>query len=462
MTDLNELEAISPLDGRYKSKTKELSGYFSEFALIKNRLRAEAEYLIALSKEPSLDLRELNSEEQVLIRDLYTKTEKLKSLGTAVKEIEKVTNHDLKSVEYYFKESLNGTSLEDVKEWIHFALTSEDINNISYSLMLSEALDEVIIPYLEKLTGELDSLAVKYKDIAMLSRTHGQSASPTTVGKEIKVFSARLTRQLEELKRIEVLAKLNGATGNYNAHLIAYPDIDWQQFTSKFIAQLNEKLSVKLKVNPVSTQIESHDNIAELSDIMKRINNILIDFNQDMWRYISDDWFKQKIKSGEVGSSTMPHKVNPIDFENSEGNLGLANALFEFFSRKLPISRLQRDLSDSTTLRNIGSAFAYSLIAYKSCMKGLSKIEINETAIATALDQHPEVIAEAIQTIMRVEGLEVPYEKLKELTRGKKITLDNFIEFIDSLEIKPELKAKLKAIKPDNYTGLASEIAKLS
>lgn len=447
-----ELKAITPIDGRYRSKVEALANYFSEAALIRYRTRVELEYLIALADHPEIKLRKLSDDEKAQLRKLYQEFNFDDALNVKAKE--SVINHDVKAVEYLIKEKLADTSLDDVKEWVHFALTSEDINNISYALMLSESIHNEVLPCLEKLHAEIENLAEKYKNTAMLSRTHGQSASPTTFGKEMKVFSERLRRQIEQMKSYKILAKLNGATGNYNAQKSAYPNLDWQSFSQGFIAELNNDLNIKLEANLYTTQIEPHDTYAEIFDIFARANTILIDFNQDIWRYISDAWLSQKSSSSEVGSSTMPHKVNPIDFENSEGNLGLANALFKFFSAKLPISRLQRDLSDSTVLRNIGLAFAYSLIAYKSTIKGLSKISVNGVAIKAALDEHPEVIAEALQTILRREGVEVPYEKLKDLTRGKKVTLEDFRKFISDLNIADSVKAELRAIEPGNYVGI--------
>lgn len=447
-----ELRAISPIDGRYRSKLESLANYFSEAALIRYRTRVEIEYLIALAEHPEIKLRKLSNDEKIYLRKIYQEFSFDDALNVKAKE--SVINHDVKAVEYLIKDKLNDSSLDDLKEWVHFALTSEDINNIAYALMLSESIHNEILPCLQKLHAEIDNLAEKYKFIAMLARTHGQPASPTTFGKEMKVFSERLRRQIEQIKNYKILAKLNGATGNYNAHKSAYPSLDWQGFSRDFIAGLNNDLKIKLEANLFTTQIEPHDTYAEIFDIFARANTILIDFNQDIWRYISDNWLSQKSISSEVGSSTMPHKINPIDFENSEGNLGLANALLKFFSSKLPISRLQRDLSDSTVLRNIGLAFAYSLIAYKSTIKGLAKISVNEVAIKAALDEHPELIAEALQTILRREGVEVPYEKLKDLTRGKKVTLEDFRRFISELNIPESVKSELRAIEPANYIGI--------
>lgn len=454
---MQELKAISPIDGRYRAKVDALANYFSEAALIRYRVRVEIEYLIALTKQEGLGLRDLTNKEIKQLRAIYMNFSFDDAINVKAKE--SVINHDVKSVEYLLKDKLSDNSLEDLKEWIHFALTSEDINNISYALMISDAVNDVMLPCLTELQAELDTMAEEYKSTAILARTHGQAASPTTFGKEFKVFAYRIQRQIEQIKSFKILAKLNGATGNYNAHQIAFPNINWQDFTKNFINTLNQDLRIKLEANLYTTQIESHDSLAEFADIFSRLNTILISFNQDIWRYVSDGWIIQKVNDKEVGSSTMPHKVNPIDFENSEGNLGLANALFGFFKNKLPISRLQRDLADSTVLRNFGIAFAYSLLAYKSTLKGLSKIKISEVKVQEALDEHPEVLAEAIQTIMRREGLAIPYEQLKALTRGKKLTTDDFKDFIQELDLDATVKAELSKLEPANYIGLASELA---
>ena len=371
----------------------------------------------------------------------------------------KATDHDVKAVEYYIKDRLGETSLKDALEWVHFAITSEDTNNIAYALMLSDSLQKVLIPKIEEVVSGLDALSKKYKDLPMLARTHGQSASPTTFGKEMRVFSSRVEKRLEGLKSIRIQAKLNGATGNYNAHVAAFPKVNWMAFSKKFIDGFNKNRTQKLEANLVTTQIECHDNYVAVFDTIRSINTILLDLNQDMWRYISDDWVVQKPAEGTVGSSTMPHKINPIKFENSEGNLGMANSMFEFFARKLPVSRLQRDLSDSTVARNFGSAFAHSLVAYEYLLKGLRMISINEDKIKEELRNHPEVIAEAVQTILRREGEKMPYEKLKKLTRGKKITLTDIHDFIKSLQISDKVKRELLKITPENYTGLASKLA---
>lgn len=454
---LKEIDALSPLDGRYAEKVSALRAYFSEAALMKYRAIVEGEYFIALSETKGLGIRAFTSAEKETIRTVCNLSS---ADAEAVKVYEKTTNHDVKAVEYFLKEKLGKTSLASEIEWIHFALTSEDINNLAYALMLRDGLNYVVIPALESLHTHFSGLAKTHKKLSMLARTHGQSASPTTLGKEFAVYAARLARQIKQLKSFKVLSKINGATGNYNAHMSAFPKTDWIGFSKKFIAGLNkEKGGVMLEANLFTTQIESHDTYAEICDIMRRANTILIDLDQDMWRYISDAWIIQRPKAGEVGSSTMPHKVNPIDFENSEGNLGVANALFEFFARKLPISRLQRDLTDSTVLRSFGSAFGYSLIAYSSLEKGLGKVGVSEENIKAALLSHPEVIAEAIQTVLRREKVAMPYEKLKELTRGRVVTMADFKTFIEALEVSPKIKKELLAFTPENYIGLASKLA---
>ena len=428
---------------------------------MKYRLMVEGEYFIALS---DLKLfRKLSGKEKDVVRSLYELED---SDAKIISDIEirgykdiKATDHDVKAVEYYIKDRLGETSLKDALEWVHFAITSEDTNNIAYALMLSDSLQKVLIPKIEEVVSGLDALSKKYKDLPMLARTHGQSASPTTFGKEMRVFSSRVEKRLEGLKSIRIQAKLNGATGNYNAHVAAFPKVNWMAFSKKFIDGFNKNRTQKLEANLVTTQIECHDNYVAVFDTIRSINTILLDLNQDMWRYISDDWVVQKPAEGTVGSSTMPHKINPIKFENSEGNLGMANSMFEFFARKLPVSRLQRDLSDSTVARNFGSAFAHSLVAYEYLLKGLRMISINEDKIKEELRNHPEVIAEAVQTILRREGEKMPYEKLKKLTRGKKITLTDIHDFIKSLQISDKVKRELLKITPENYTGLASKLA---
>jgi adenylosuccinate lyase len=461
---LESLSAVSSVDGRYRDASAALVPYFSEYALIRARVRVECEYLIALSKVRGLGMRRLKPAEEVLIRKCANV-----SLEDArlIKQIEKEgygeirpTNHDVKAVEYFLKDKLSETSLADVSEWIHFALTSEDVNSVAYGLLLRDSIEQVMLPGLSEVESKLESLSKTHAKTAMLARTHGQAASPTTFGKEMRVFLERLRRQVDFAKGRPILVKWGGATGNYNAHVVAAPEVDWQAFARRFIAALNVGHVVPIHLNEVTTQIESHDTYAELFDALRRINTILLDFSQDMWRYISDGWVTQKPKAGEVGSSTMPHKVNPIDFENAEGNFGVANTLFEHFSRKLPVSRLQRDLSDSTVERVFGTAFAHSLIAYRSLLKGLGKIEPNKHAMLAALQSHPEVLAEAIQTVLRKEGVHEAYEQLKELTRGKQVSMKDISAFIDGLTLDAKVKKRLKALRPENYIGLSADIAK--
>lgn len=468
------LTSISPIDGRYASKTKELSDYFSEKALISYRIQVEVFYLLLLSKTEGVNVRAFTEDEQKLLLSLFNISEEeaqiVKKIETTGYNDIPATNHDVKAIEYYIKLKLTGTSLEDILEMVHFALTSEDINNLSYALMIRDGFNKVIFPYLGKVYADLYTLAAQYKDTPMLARTHGQSASPVTFGKEIAVFVNRIKEELKLVSSVSILGKLNGATGNYNAHTVCYPDIDWRAFSQKLIDEFNKSaeagdiheycssVQLSLRWNELTTQIESHDNIARLFDLIKRINTIFIDFAQDIWRYISDGWIKQKAVKGEIGSSAMPHKVNPIDFENAEGNFGIANSLFSFFSSKLQISRLQRDLSDSTTLRNIGVAAAHTLIGFQSLLKGLSKIEVNENKIVEVLQNTPEVIAEAYQNILRVEGVPKPYELLKEVTRGKEITIESFHKLVHKLDVSDAIKDKLLAIRPENYIGIASKI----
>ncbi len=454
---MNELLAISPLDGRYKNKVSDLVPFFSEAALIRHRIKMEVEYLIALSLVPETGLRELTKVEQEYLRRLPAEHE----APGRIKILESKINHDVKAVEYYIKEEMKmHPTLKDSIEWVHFGLTSEDCNNVAYACMLSGAASSVLLPVLSQLQTSFESFAAAEAETTILARTHGQAASPSTLGKEFKIYAVRLRKQLDQLRQLRISAKLNGASGNYNAHYIAYPNVDWMRFSEDYIQSLNHNLHIKLEANLFTTQIEPHDSYAELFDILARINNILIDFNQDVWRYISDGWLLQAANPDEVGSSAMPHKVNPIDFENSEGNLGLANALYHFFSSKLTISRLQRDLSDSTVLRNIGSAFAYSLLAYKSTLKGISKLGVNQEAIRADLDSHIEVLAEAIQTVLRREGQPVPYEQLKELTRGKTINKADLDKFIQGLQIRSEVKTLLLSLEPSAYKGLAGLLAK--
>ncbi len=447
------LNAISPLDGRYKSELLDLASLVSEEGLIRARITIEVEYLISLSETKELGIRVFTEDEKKFLRGIKDREDILR-----VKEIEATTKHDVKAIEYYLKEILEANNLASHVEWIHFGITSEDTNNLSHGVIISQVLHKVLLPKLGEIQLTLNNFSQKYKDLSMLARTHGQSASPTTMGKEFYVFYSRLSRQVDFLKNYTVLVKLNGATGNYNAHYSAYPQIDWPLFVETFVNRLKSEYGFCFTLNMVTTQIEPHDTYAELFDTIRRTNTILIDFCQDMWRYISDNWITQKPKEGEVGSSTMPHKINPINFENAEGNLGLANALCGFFSTKLPISRLQRDLSDSTVERNFGVVFGHSIFAYLSILKGLEKISVNEGKVREALLAHPEIIAEAIQTILRREGVAVPYEKLKELTRGKEVTMETFSSFIDSLPVSAELKKELHACTPESYIGIASRI----
>lgn len=460
---LYQVDALCPLDGRYHKTGERLARYFSERALMSYRVKMEYEYLIALSRLQTVGVRKFTNDEMSVIHKACSL-----SVDDAqiIKDIEirghkniPATNHDVKAVEYFIKMKLEKTSLSDVVGWIHFGLTSEDTNNIAYALSISDAIENELLPSIEIINSKLKQLIKENKDTPMFARTHGQPASPTTFGKELEVFRSRIQRQIASLKKFKILVKLNGATGNFNAHISAYPKINWRGFSEKFIHSLNNDRVLKLEVNQITTQIEPHDTYAELFDTLRRINTIFIDLDQDMWRYISDGWITQKIKEGEVGSSTMPHKVNPIDFENSEGNLGIANALLNYFSCKLPISRLQRDLSDSTVERNFGVAFGHSIVGYVSISKGLNKISINKERMMHDLDNHPEIISEAIQTILRKEGVAMPYEALKKLTRGKSITMENIATFIDNLEVKEDVKKRLKKITPRNYIGLASVIA---
>lgn len=444
---LNSLSAISPLDGRYYSTSKSLAPYFSEFGLMHYRVRVEIEYFIALTYVlPELAHFPKSAEKQ--LRSVYETFNEADAL--AIKEIEKSTNHDVKAVEYFLKKKLDDLKFSAYLEFIHFGLTSQDINNTAIPLSLREFLEGEYLPEIQKLISSLTALSIEWKDKAMLARTHGQPASPTRLGKEIYVFVERLIRQVELLKAIPHSAKFGGATGNFNAHHIAYPEINWLHFANTFVSN-----QLGLVRSQPTTQIEHYDNLAAQCDTLKRINTILIDFSRDVWQYISLNYFKQKIKEGEVGSSAMPHKVNPIDFENAEGNLGIANALFEHLAAKLPISRLQRDLTDSTVLRNIGVPLAHTFIALKSLEKGIQKLELNQAALHADLDDNWAVVAEAIQTVLRKEGFPNPYEALKSLTRkNDKITQQSIHQFIDQLEIKKELKERLKQISPFNYTGI--------
>ncbi|GHU88477.1 adenylosuccinate lyase [Bacteroidia bacterium] len=445
---LNELTAISPVDGRYRNKTSNFSVYFSEFALIKYRVLVEIEYFITLCELPLPQLKGFNSKLYESLRSIYRDF----SLEDArqIKEIEKTTNHDVKAVEYFIKEKFDQLGLDKDKEFIHFGLTSQDINNTSVPLSVKDALEKDYYPLLSEVIETLKIKTTEWEHIPMLAKTHGQPASPTRLGKEVMIFVSRLEQQLKLLKEVPVSAKFGGATGNYNAHRIAYPQYNWKEFGNRFVS---EKLG--LVREEWTTQISNYDNLAALFDALKRINTILIDMVRDFWQYISMEYFKQKIKAGEIGSSAMPHKVNPIDFENAEGNLGIANAILEHLSSKLPISRLQRDLTDSTVLRNIGVPFAHTVIALHSILKGLNKLLLNEQAIGNDLDNAWAVVAEGIQTILRREGYPKPYEALKELTRtNSQITGESIREFIDTLDVSDEVKKELKAITPQNYTGL--------
>ncbi|CAN5414549.1 adenylosuccinate lyase [soil metagenome] len=446
--ELNSLSAISPVDGRYWSQAKELSAYFSESSLIKYRLLVEVEYFIALCEIPLAELNKADATKFELLQKIYLDFSA--EFANEIKETEKTTNHDVKAVEYFLKKKIEEAGMNILKEFVHFGLTSQDINNTAFPLAIKKCIEEIYLPKFEEVNAAIRLVSEEWKDIAMLSRTHGQPASPTRLGKEMNVFIERLTNQVNLLKQIPFTAKFGGASGNFNAHCVAYPAIDWKKFANDFV-----KNKLGLVRQQATTQIEHYDNLCALFDAMKRINNILIDFNRDIWTYISMDYFKQEIKAGEIGSSAMPHKVNPIDFENSEGNLGMANALFEHLSAKLPISRLQRDLTDSTVLRNVGVPFAHTLIAMKSLLKGLKKIKVNRAAIDADLENNWAVVAEAIQTILRRENYPNPYEKLKELTRtNEKITKEKIQSFISSLDVKEGVKKELMVITPFTYTGI--------
>lgn len=447
--NLDVLTAISPIDGRYRGKTEALADYYSEYALIRYRIRVEIEYFITLCELPLPQLKSFDHNLFPRLRDIYLKFNE--EGAQRVKDIEKVTNHDVKAVEYYIKEQFDAIGgLESYKEFIHFGLTSQDINNTSVPLALKESLHDVFYPQVEELIAQLQTYADEWKDVPMLAKTHGQPASPTRLGKEIMVYVYRLTEQLNTLKASKITAKFGGATGNFNAHHVAYPDYDWRAFGNKFVS---EKLG--LEREQYTTQISNYDYLAAIFDGIRRINTIIIDLDRDFWMYISMDYFKQKIKAGEVGSSAMPHKVNPIDYENSEGNLGMANAVLTFLATKLPVSRLQRDLTDSTVLRNVGVPLGHSVIAIQSTLKGLRKLILHEEKISADLDNTWAVVAEAIQTILRREGYPHPYEALKQLTRTNTVMTEETIhDFINSLNVKPEVKQELLAITPHNYTGI--------
>ena len=445
---LNPLTAISPIDGRYHAKTKKLAAYFSEFGLIRYRVQIEVEYFIALSQTEIPIFKSFPSDKLADLRAIYLNF--TEEDANWIKNSEKITNHDVKAVEYFLKDKMKSLGLESFLEYIHFGLTSQDINNTAIPLSLKEGIQKIYLPLIHELTALLNRYKQEWKDIPMLAKTHGQSATPTRLGKEIQVFSERIENQLNQLEQIPYSAKFGGATGNFNAHFVAFPEIDWVLFSNNFV-----NTALGLSRSQTTTQIEHYDNLAALFDCLKRINTIILDLNRDMWTYISMDYFKQKLKEGEIGSSAMPHKVNPIDFENSEGNIGIANAVFEHLSSKLPVSRLQRDLTDSTVLRNIGVPLGHTLIALESCINGLNKLVINEVKIAEDLENNWAVVAEAIQTILRREGFEKPYEALKELTRkNEKISKDSVHAFIDGLPLEEKIKNELKLISPNNYLGI--------
>lgn len=451
--ELTALTALSPLDGRYAAKLAALRPLLSEFGLMHRRVQVEVEWFIALSDAGLPELAPLGSEARTHLRKLVAGF--AEADAQAIKDIEKTTNHDVKAVEYWLKSKFAGhAELQAAGEFVHFACTSEDINNTSHALMLGAAREGVLLPALDGLVATLTRMANQFADLPMLSRTHGQTASPTTVGKEIANVVARLATARQRIAAVPLLAKMNGAVGNYNAHLSAYPELDWEAFSRRVVEQ-----QLGLAFNPYTIQIEPHDYMAELFDAVTRTNTILIDWSRDVWGYISLGYFKQKLKAGEIGSSTMPHKVNPIDFENAEGNLGLANALLAHLSQKLPISRWQRDLTDSTVLRNMGVALGYALLGWDSLARGLGKLEVNEAALAADLDAAWEVLAEPIQTVMRRHGLPNPYERLKELTRGKAITRESLAAFIETLELPESEKQRLRTLTPGNYTGKAAELA---
>jgi adenylosuccinate lyase len=449
MTQLSALTALSPVDGRYGSKAAALRPMFSEYGLIRQRVIVEVRWLQQLSKVNEIsEVPAFSAQANEFLEDLLANFNEADA--QRVKTIEATTNHDVKAVEYFLKERVAEVpELHAVTEFIHFACTSEDINNLSHALMLREALQEVMLPVMQELSGAIKQLAVANKAVPMMTRTHGQPATPSTLGKEMANVYVRLERQLEQIAKVPLLGKINGAVGNYNAHLAAYPNVDWHQVAEQFVTSLG------LTWNAYTTQIEPHDYIAELYDAVARFNTIVIDFNRDVWGYIALNHFKQRTIEGEVGSSTMPHKVNPIDFENSEGNLGIANAIVQHLASKLPISRWQRDLTDSTVLRNLGVGFAYALIAYQATLKGISKLEVNADNLMRELDQNWELLAEPIQTVMRRYGIEKPYEKLKELTRGKRVNQAAMADFIDTLELPETVKAELKLLTPASYIGRA-------
>ncbi|WP_339662421.1 adenylosuccinate lyase [Croceibacter atlanticus] len=445
---MSALRAISPIDGRYAGKTEQLANYFSEEALIKYRVKVEVEYFIALCELPLPQLKDVSQDNFGKLRAIYEEFTTIDA--SEIKEIEKTTNHDVKAVEYFIKKKFDGLGLSDYKEFIHFGLTSQDINNTAVPLSIKDAMNNVYVPLFIELKERLTELSKDWANIPMLARTHGQPASPTRLGKEVEVFVVRLNEQLDLLNDIPSAAKFGGATGNFNAHHVAYPEIDWKEFGKNFVEG-----KLELQHSFPTTQIEHYDHMAALFDGLKRINTIVLDLDRDMWTYVSMDYFKQKIKKGEIGSSAMPHKVNPIDFENSEGNIGIANAIFEHLSAKLPVSRLQRDLTDSTVLRNVGVPFGHTLIAFKSTLKGLNKLLLNESKLQQDLEQNWAVVAEAIQTILRREAYPNPYEALKGLTRtNTAITADSIADFIETLDVPEDIKKELRVITPQSYTGI--------
>ena len=448
---LNQLTAISPVDGRYRKQVENLAPYFSEFGLIKYRVRIEIEYFITLCEIPLPQLQSINKSLFPSLRDIYLNFQEEDALW--IKEKERETNHDVKAVEYFIKYKLEKFGIEEYLEFIHFGLTSQDVNNTAIPLSLLEAMNDVVVPKINEIIARLEELSVEWKDIPLLAHTHGQPASPTRLGKEFKVFVERMERQMDLLKTIPYSAKFGGATGNFNAHHVAYPEISWVDFGNNFVKSLG------LVRSRYTTQIEHYDNLAALMDNLKRLNNIVLDLDRDIWTYVSMGYFKQKIKAGEVGSSAMPHKVNPIDFENSEGNVGIANALYEFLAAKLPVSRLQRDLTDSTVLRNLGVPIAHQVIALTALLRGLNKLELNQDAINADLEDNWAVVSEAIQTILRREGYPQPYEALKALTRkNDKITEKTIAEFIDNLDVSDKIKYELKRITPFNYVGILEQV----
>ncbi|MDB2595611.1 adenylosuccinate lyase [Pseudomonadales bacterium] len=454
MSQLDSIFAITAIDGRYRSKVENLAHITSEFGLIKYRTEVECQWLLFLSDcEEIPEIPSLDKEDRAFVAAIAANFDAVGA--TRIKEIEATTNHDVKAVEYYLKEQFAlRPNLQAINEWVHFGCTSEDINNTAYGLMVKAGVEDVLLVHMDQLIKVIDDLAQQYAELPMLSRTHGQTASPTTLGKEMKNVAARLYRQRQQLAAVEILAKFNGAVGNFNAHLSAYPDLPWADLSAQFIQRLG------LVNNPWTTQIEPHDYLAEIFHCIMRFNQIVLDFDRDIWSYISINYFKQRKVEGETGSSTMPHKINPIDFENSEGNIGLANALLDHMASKLPVSRWQRDLSDSTVLRNIGSAFAHCGIAYQATLKGLSRLDVNPAAIAADLDDSWEVLAEPVQTVMRKYGMNEPYEQLKAVTRGRSLNAELFLEILEELKLPEAAQTELRDLRPETYIGIASELAK--